>query len=79
MTRPETCGSAGGTISLWVKVIECSGLCGIMTSSQASSETSIRMSSHKFMYDTLILRVLLTDCIGFFLIFGGHKSFLWGH
>ena len=23
MTRPETCGVAGGTICLWVKVVDC--------------------------------------------------------
>ena len=63
MTQPETCGEAGGSISLWVKVIECLSLCGIMTSSQASSGTSIRLTSQSFMYDTLILHILLTDCI----------------
>ena len=76
MTRLETCGAAGGAISLWVKVMECLGLCGIITSSQASSGTSIQLTSQSIMYDTLILRILLTDCIVF--IFGGHKSFLVG-
>ena len=32
MTRPETCGAAGGAISMWVKVIECIGDCGIVSS-----------------------------------------------
>ena len=32
MTRPETCGAAGGTISLWVKQIECPAVCKLVTS-----------------------------------------------
>ena len=33
VTRPETCGTAGGAISLWVKVIVCPlSWCGIITS-----------------------------------------------
>ena len=31
MTRPETCGAAGGAISLWINVIEC-GYGGIISS-----------------------------------------------
>ena len=62
MTRPDTCGAAGGAISLWVKVIEFSSIGGIMSShSTESSGTSIRLSSHNFMYDTLILH--FTDFI----------------
>ena len=32
MTRPETCGTAGGAISLWVKVIDCPRYAGIIPS-----------------------------------------------
>ena len=52
MTR-MTCGAAGGAISLWVKVIECSGRCGIIS----SSGTSIRLTSQNFMYVTPITHV----------------------
>ena len=32
MTRPETCGEAGGAISLWVNLIDCpSAVCGIVS------------------------------------------------
>ena len=41
MTRPETCGAEGGTISLWVKVIDCNGSCGIVSSSESSKSASI--------------------------------------
>ena len=46
MTRPETCGAAGGAISLWVKVIDCPrGVCGII-SSYSDSSTGVRMYVH---------------------------------
>ena len=32
MTRAETCGVAGGAISLWVNVIDCSGTGGLVSS-----------------------------------------------
>ena len=32
MTRPETCGAAGGAISVWVNVIDCPQTAGIITS-----------------------------------------------
>ena len=31
MARPETCGAAGGAVSFWVKVIECSSLGGVIS------------------------------------------------
>ena len=31
MTRPETCGEAGGAISLWINVIECEDAAFIST------------------------------------------------
>ena len=39
MTRPETCGAAGGAISLWVKVIECVADRGGIVSSRSSSSS----------------------------------------
>ena len=32
MTRPETCGAAGGAISLWVNVTDCAPGGGILSS-----------------------------------------------
>ena len=32
MTRPDTCGAAGGAVSLWLREIECSDLKGMITS-----------------------------------------------
>ena len=32
MTRPETCGAAGGAISLWLKIINCPNSDGVITS-----------------------------------------------
>ena len=39
MTGPETCGAAGGTISMWLKVTGCENVSGILSSqrSQAGS------------------------------------------
>ena len=36
MTRPETCGSAGGAVSFWVKLVvaDCNGINGIISSLQ---------------------------------------------
>ena len=31
MTQPETCGAAGGTISLWVKISNCRNYDGIIS------------------------------------------------
>ena len=41
MTRPETCGAAGGAISLWLKVINCSDDGIITTRSDRNSTGSI--------------------------------------
>ena len=32
MTLPETCGAAGGAVSMWMKLMECPILCGIISS-----------------------------------------------
>ena len=34
MTRPDTCGAAGGAISVWVRMIDCrpNSFCGIISS-----------------------------------------------
>ena len=43
MTRPETCGAAGGAVSVWVKVTECPGEIeggiGIITSQSSDQKT----------------------------------------
>ena len=38
MPRPHTCGAEGGSISLWMRVIRCPDIGGILTSiSQSNS------------------------------------------
>ena len=39
MTRPETCGAAGGAISLWLKVHECHNSGGIITTRENADST----------------------------------------
>ena len=61
MTRPETCGAAGGAISVWINVvIECtSAYCGVISSWVAGSTgSSIYLS-----YDGLRYDLLLSDLI----------------
>ena len=41
MTRPETCGAAGGAISLWIKVIDWSAFGGIVSSRDTSTTESL--------------------------------------
>ena len=31
MTQPKTCGAAGGAVSFWVRLLDCPGLAGIIT------------------------------------------------
>ena len=31
MTQPETCGAAGGAVSMWVKISKCQNLGGIIS------------------------------------------------
>ena len=53
MTRPETCGAAGGTISVWVNVDDSpSAEVGIISSFQSSGSGSvIYYSATNFRYD----------------------------
>ena len=62
MTRPETCGAAGGAVSFWVKVIECSF--GGIISSQAYRLTGFQINCFtqppQYAFDTeLTLQVYL--------------------
>ena len=44
MTRPETCGAAGGAISVWLNILDCSGpQIGIVTSRTSHSLTHSRI------------------------------------
>ena len=43
MTRPETCGAAGGAISLWVNVIDCPQTAGIVTSIDDPDQSGFRI------------------------------------
>ena len=40
MTRPQTCGAAGGAISVWLKVNECPPELGSMLSSRQTQSAS---------------------------------------
>ena len=40
MTPPETCGAAGGAISLWVKIDDPFGVHGIITTVSKSDKLS---------------------------------------
>ena len=52
MTLPETCGAAGGAISLWFRVYDCTGLCGFV-SSQGDGTSGSRLygKDEDFEYD----------------------------
>ena len=50
MTRPETCGSAGGAISVWLKVIDCP-YGGIISSHSHSTGSVIYCTATDFRYD----------------------------
>ena len=43
MTRPETCGVAGGAISLWLKVHECHNSAGIITTRENADSTGFNI------------------------------------
>ena len=46
MTQPETCGAAGGAISLWVNVMDCpTPVGGIISSNKQSKSTGLRIYS----------------------------------
>ena len=39
MTRPETCGTAGGAFSLWLRLTDCPQSAGIITTIDDSEKT----------------------------------------
>ena len=43
MTRPETCGEAGGAVSLWVNVLDCPAYGGILTTVNNGHEIGFRI------------------------------------
>ena len=52
MTRPDTCGAAGGAISVWVKVIEPAEKGGIISSCiQGSAGSLIFNNENMIEYD----------------------------
>ena len=55
MTQPETCGAAGGAISVWVNAIECPDVCGIISSwTDVSTGSAIGLYPSDLMYDSNI-------------------------
>ena len=56
MTRPETCGAAGGAISLWLNVIDCSPGDGIISSyDYLRTGLIVFCYSENIRYDTHVL------------------------
>ena len=55
MTVPETCSAAGGAISVWVRVDDCTGFCG-MVSSEGHGTSGMRLygTDEDFEYDFYI-------------------------
>ena len=49
MTRSETSGVAGGAISLWVKRLDCQGLCGVISSLGYANSGSILFLYNDFL------------------------------
>ena len=62
MTHPETCGAAGGAISLWVKAINCLGVNGIFSSfSDGSTGFIMDCVSDTLRYDCSFTQEKLTS------------------
>ena len=61
MTRPETCGAAGGAISLWAKMIDCPSSAGIVSSYNSGTGLFIFCNDGDIRYDTLILPIFHTS------------------
>ena len=58
MTRPETCGAAGGAINLWVNIIDCPSGSGIISSNAKDSWTAssfVYCYANNVVYDTFFL------------------------
>ena len=55
MTRPETCGAAGGAFSMWVKVIDCPSPVRGIISSRVSSGSVFYCVNEVIGYDTYSL------------------------
>ena len=51
MTRPESCGAAGGAISLWLNVIDCTSVGGIISSFSFRTGLYILCYSNDMQYD----------------------------
>ena len=63
MARPDNYGAAGGVISLWVKVINCLGPCGIVSSHPLFGNrigSFISYSSPAIRYDTHVFANIST-------------------
>ena len=44
MTQPETCGVAGGAISMWVNLISCPNNGGIITSVMKTGSSGLQIT-----------------------------------
>ena len=62
MTRPETCGAAGGAISLWVKLFDSPFLGGVISSDIYGYSGSVIFSHYAwFMYALLLCSFVCTQ------------------
>ena len=43
MTRPETCGAAGGAFSVWLRLVDCPHGAGIITTIDDLNKTGFRL------------------------------------
>ena len=52
LTQPNTCGAAGGAISVWVNAIKCPDFCGIISSwADGTTGSAIALYPNDLMYD----------------------------
>ena len=59
MTRPETCGAAGGAISLWINANDCDGsICGIITSRKSYRTEFVLLMAPILQYDSVIVTLI---------------------
>ena len=58
MTQPDTCGAAGGAISMWLNVIDCNNNAGIVSSTQLRGIGSLIFClNNNIQYDTHVLPI----------------------
>ena len=63
ITRPDTCGAAGGAISLWMNLLECPSLYGGIITSRTpwtrGSKISCEIGEIWYAFDAFIIRHII--------------------